>query len=1112
MSFDLWGFSKSAYLSPPAGAFGYGLVVAYAVIGLLALARSLGPVRRLKLWQWVAFFILMLAGPLLAQTFILRFPANILPPPGVPVESVRPGLALFAWLPAFLAAGWLGIAPALLVGFATGLARAGWETYSWVTPFEYMLLAGAVAWAVRQDYRGWPGRILRHPAAAGLAAGLVFCLALILSYYAYSPTTGLPGWDYAWSLTLAAIPVFVAQATLAGLLAEFAKAGLPGWWPAPRRLRPAPYVSSLNRKLLFALLPVCLIGIGLLFWANISIATSVSTSLVLDQMASAADTAGRGIPFFIQTGQNLIANIAAQPVLVSGSHDKQVQALSTSLRSVPYFRQLTIFDLHLAPVAGYPADVGTLPVMRADEKQLAQLALAGIPQNAVIYPADPANPVDVVFAVPVMDASGASAGVLVGRADIANSPLMQSVTSSLNGLANGLGQGFIVDDRGVIIYHPDPAQLLGTFSPEQSATQLQTSLAGAIAYQDKAPDGTRRLVLYYPVPGHPWSVVIMVPNFVVLALAAQIATPAIILLLLIGLIGLLIISIIAGRVTRPAVMLAEAAQRISDGRLDQPVVVTGEDEIGRAGQAFERMRQKLRARLDELSLLLRVSQGVARNLNLDVALPPILDGALSATGAAGARLVLLPNEDAPAANQTYAAGPSAAIMAPLDRGVLQLARDEPRVVIENLARARTVLDVGAVAGRLQALLALPLRQENTFYGAFWLGYDQLHTFSETEIDFLTTLAGQAAVAVANTRLFEAADHGRQRLAAILASTPDAVIVTDRGERVLLLNPAAEAAFELVGRDVIGRPMAQVLPIPELARLLRDTPAGGPLASAGEFEISDGRTLFASASTIISADGSVLGRVCVLRDVTRFKELDQMKSEFVATVSHDLRAPLTFMRGYATMLPMVGTLNEKQKEFGDKIITGVEQMTTLIDNLLDLGRIEAGVGLAREPVRMNIVIAEVVESLLPISVNKGIRLEVDVPSNLPSLAGDSTLLRQAVTNLIDNAIKYTPAGGEIHLRAWMEGAHFQLEVSDTGVGIAPADQAHLFEKFFRVRQRGSSQVKGSGLGLAIVKSIVERHGGRVWVDSKLGRGSTFYVAVPLAGGNGKRPADGDQGFS
>jgi PAS domain S-box-containing protein len=395
-------------------------------------------------------------------------------------------------------------------------------------------------------------------------------------------------------------------------------------------------------------------------------------------------------------------------------------------------------------------------------------------------------------------------------------------------------------------------------------------------------------------------------------------------------------------------------------------------------------------------------------------------------------------------------------------------------------------------------VALPLRQEAMFYGALWLGYDQPHTFNDTEVNFLTTLAGQAAVAIANARLFDAAEQGRRRLAAILASTPDAVVVTDRSDRVLLLNPAAEAAFELTGKPVIGKLVTEALPIRDLAKLIQN---GKASSNTGEFQIATGNTLYASVSPIISADGATLGSVCVLRDVTHFKELDLMKSEFVATVSHDLRAPLTFMRGYATMMPMVGQLNDKQKEFADKIIIGIEQMTKLIDDLLDLGRIEAGVGLAQEPCRLDDILHSIVDILQPVAVTKGLTLNLEVPANLPLISGDPTLLRQAITNLVDNALKYTPSGGQVRVGVSASEGKFRVAVTDTGVGIAPADQAHLFEKFFRVKQRGSTQVKGSGLGLAIVKSIVERHGGRVWMESRLGKGSTFYMELPRNGVSG-----------
>jgi PAS domain S-box-containing protein len=439
-------------------------------------------------------------------------------------------------------------------------------------------------------------------------------------------------------------------------------------------------------------------------------------------------------------------------------------------------------------------------------------------------------------------------------------------------------------------------------------------------------------------------------------------------------------------------------------------------------------------------------------------------------------------------------------MAPLDGDVLTITRSEGPIRIENVNRARAVLDVVAVSGRIQALAAFPLRHESRYQGALWLGFETPHTFSESEVSFLTTLAGQAALAVANTRLYDAAEGGRRRLAAILASTPDAVVVVDSDGKLALLNPAAESAFGLAGLAATNRPLAEVIARPELVDLL-----AGQASQPGtrEIALSDGRVLYASASPILGAEGASLGRVAVMRDVTHFKELEQLKTEFVATVSHDLRAPLTFMRGYATMLPMIGALNVKQKDFVEKIIGGIEHMTRLIDDLLDLGRIEAGIDLVREPSRVEDLVHGAVEPLRMQAVNKQLALHVELPPGLPGVYVDATLLRQAIANLVDNAIKYTPQGGSVHVSCEARDDSVVLAISDTGVGIAQADQVRLFEKFYRVKQRDTASIRGTGLGLAIVKSVAERHGGRVWVVSRLGRGSTFYLSVP-ANGNGSRP--------
>jgi signal transduction histidine kinase len=235
----------------------------------------------------------------------------------------------------------------------------------------------------------------------------------------------------------------------------------------------------------------------------------------------------------------------------------------------------------------------------------------------------------------------------------------------------------------------------------------------------------------------------------------------------------------------------------------------------------------------------------------------------------------------------------------------------------------------------------------------------------------------------------------------------------------------------------------------------------------------------------------------LRDITHFKELEQLKSDFVATVSHDLRSPLTLMRGYATMLQMVGDLNEQQKGYVRKIVSGVENMNRLVNNLLDLGRIEAGIGLQIDRVPVGEVVDDVVNSLQLQAVQKDIQLARETASAAKDLVieADRALIQQAVYNLVENAVKYTAVGGQVKVRTESRLNSVLVEVHDNGIGIAPLDLPHLFEKFYRSGRREAYQQRGTGLGLAIVKSIAERHGGRVWVDSQLGKGSVFSLEVP-----------------
>jgi PAS domain S-box-containing protein len=566
-----------------------------------------------------------------------------------------------------------------------------------------------------------------------------------------------------------------------------------------------------------------------------------------------------------------------------------------------------------------------------------------------------------------------------------------------------------------------------------------------------------------------------------------------------GLVVSISIPIFAARLTRPLKTLSRAAGEIAADRLDEPVLVRGADEVGRLGRSFEQMRLRLRERMQELSLLLDISRQVSSSMEMEPSLMPILDGALRATGGVAARAVLVGERGQPAHSISCAPDGMRDALQRLDQAVGVVIKSNRDLVIEDLAGANRASPSALQLAGIHAVIGIPLRLQDRVTGVLWLAHERAHRFGPSEKRFLHTLAGQAAVVATNARLFEDIQAERGRLHAILNSTNDIVLVADAGGTVRLCNPAARRAYGIIPEEVVGQPLDQAIDDVTLRSLfVRPMVAGS--AMLDEVQAPDGRYFSASVSML---DGG--GRVVTLRDITNLKELEQMKSDFVDTVSHDLRNPLTYMRGYTRMLPNPGNLNEKQQEQVDRILVGIDEMTDLIDDLLDIGKIEAGVGFERERCLLPVIVQAVVDDLGLRASNQNLDLRADIPTLLPATLGDPTLIRQAVKNLVENAIKYTPGPGRVKVNLYQDGASLVVSVQDTGIGIAPEDQGHLFEKFSRIKRRETAHIRGTGLGLAIVKSIADRHGGRVWVESRLSQGSTFYLSLPL-----RSPAAQDAG--
>src|SRR5690606_4779563 len=320
-----------------------------------------------------------------------------------------------------------------------------------------------------------------------------------------------------------------------------------------------------------------------------------------------------------------------------------------------------------------------------------------------------------------------------------------------------------------------------------------------------------------------------------------------------------------------------------------------------------------------------------------------------------------------------------------------------------------------------------------------------------------------------------------------------------------INPAMERALGISGRDVIGRPVVDALAsLDKEGMLARRLSLGMSAAKGGEtdgkLELEvNGRAYLAGISTVASHEGQTLGRVAVLQDVTDIKELDRMKSDFIAGISHDLLNPLTYMHNYAAMLPTQDD-PELEKEYIGKIMLGIDRMKQLVNDLLDLARIEAGMNVQFDRVDVVGLLNEIVLEYASPARSQGINLVVETAADLPPAIADPALLRRAITNLVTNGLRYAPNSGPLTLRA--EGVRNELVISvrDRGPGVAFDDQAHLFQKFYQGQGMTTTERgRGSGLGLAIVKSVADNHNGRVWFESRDGEGSTFFLAIPVASG-------------
>lgn len=1103
MPIELWGATGTLGMLWPERPIGIILLILYSLFLIAALYYLRQTVRQMRWRQWALTAGLALLSLLVSQLFPVHFALDNQLAPLSTTQNPATSLTLFAAAPFLLAGAVINPAAAIIVGMFSGLGRALGQSHYPFDIFNFALAAGLASIWMRQSYQGRFYHWLRQPVVAGTLnlLGVIFWVGLGTFAATSADANNLAALDLALSTARATIGPLLIEGAVGGGIVMLILLGLPQLKPAGK-LTPSPGQKSLRQRLLNNFLLFAVVLTLMLVVIVFTLAINVSTRLVVNQMAHNAQTVSAEIPQFQAQLQSGLAQFDDEALLTADASAlseadlaAQKEKLAQLFKISPTFRRLMLVNEAGDVVAFYPFDdVDSVDLTLREETAVSQTLRTN---SSDIIPAETEGSEHILsMAVPLHDPSGQAKAVLIGRVPQLT---LNNLIVGLQGTV-GEGSGFIVNEQEQIIAHANSDWLLQNWSPPADAAAIKTEAAApGKAYQGRqGQTNARELVYYTQSDAHSWMVVTTVPYEVVLNLAMSIGVP--LTLVLLAVMGVFYgnLAVLGRNIANPLAELVEASKSITAGEKWSPSELSQrDDEIGQLNRAFYQMYQSRNKRLNELSLLLGVSHEVSGGMDINQGMEAVLRGALRGTGAAGARAVVLnPSGGYPL---QFGEGPAARTMSSLDRRLMSRLRHESELMLTSPNAIRQALALPETASLpVAAFIAIPLHSNERFQGILWLGYRQEHMFDQTERDLLHTLTGQAAVLVENARLFATAEGGRRRLAAVLASTTEAVIVTDQTNRVLLVNRAMEKIFDLAGNNIIGRPVKDVIPAEELVTALA---AKSDRTRNLEIPSKNGRTYYANLSNILSNDGQEMGRVAVLHDITHLKEVDALKTEFVRTVSHDLKNPLAVMRGYTTMLPMAGEMNPNQENYLKKIQNSIDRMERLVTDLLDLSRIEAGVGLQMGQFSASHLLEEIATDYWQHAHLEGLKIETAVTDNLPLITGDHTLIRQAMTNLLTNAIKYASHSGTIKLQAEAVNGEMVFSVQDFGPGIPPESQIRLFEKFYQVKQKGQERKTGSGLGLAIVKSIAERHGGRVWCNSKPGQGSTFAFTIPIQPLNG-----------
>jgi PAS domain S-box-containing protein len=587
-------------------------------------------------------------------------------------------------------------------------------------------------------------------------------------------------------------------------------------------------------------------------------------------------------------------------------------------------------------------------------------------------------------------------------------------------------------------------------------------------------------------------------------------------------------------VGRPAVALRSASDRLAAGDLDTPIELGVDNELGAVAGDLETMRQRLAHRMEGMKRLRELSAQVVGASCPRELCHVALAGLAPEVGASRAALgvVRANGQLRLRAVAGFPADDVAERMVMLD--------EEIRTFLPMAAlRAGKVVSIGDLDShplsprlrelarhmRVRACALMPLvsqgsflGSQGTFLGLLGLFWTEPHPLDQEEEAKLGIAGNQLAGALVALLRYEEAVRAAGEAEAVFYAIADGVLLTDPDGRVTAMNRAMEALSGWTELESRGRPSSDVLavcddrgtPIPPDRRpRARAIVTGRPAADQGFGVNLMSRhgtrvPVAVSSAPILDPRGRVMGTVDVVRDVSPEREIDEVKSALISTVSHELRTPLTLIHGFAELLALRENMTpQRQRSAAAEILEASRRLGRLIDDLLSVSRMESGrLPINSRPIELACVVERVLSPFRTMAARHVLRAEMPAP--LPLVWGDPDKVEQVLTNLVGNAIKYSPAGGEVIVSVEHTADHMQVNVRDQGIGMTPREMSQLFEKFYRVDREEVRRAGGTGLGLYISKRLVEMHDGRIWAESRPGKGSRFSFTLPLRKQNGSPP--------